>query len=275
MAIKAIIDKLEDVDEKYRDLYTEKNGKFELTGVEGMKTEADVARLTTALEKERKDHKAVKQILTTIVGDKKPEDVIAALDRIPELEAAAEGKMDEHKINEIVEKRIGSKTGPLERKIKELTAQNVEKDESIKGFTAKERKRTITDAVRDAIGKEKGFQGTAMDDALMNAEAMFDITEEGKVITKDGVGVTPGVDAVVWLKDMQQKRPHWWGPTGGGGAGGNNGAGGGVNGANPFARETWNMTEQGKLVNSNRSRAEQLAKAAGTSIGGGMPPAKK
>jgi hypothetical protein len=60
MAIKAIIDKLEDADEKHRDLYVEKNGKYEIQ-VEGMKTQGDVDRLTSALEKERTDHKGVKK----------------------------------------------------------------------------------------------------------------------------------------------------------------------------------------------------------------------
>jgi hypothetical protein len=35
------------------------------------------------------------------------------------------------------------------------------------------------------------------------------------------------------------------------------------------------MTEQGRLVRENRSEAERLAKAAGTTIGGGKPDRKK
>jgi hypothetical protein len=79
----------------------------------------------------------------------------------------------------------------------------------------------------------------------------------------------------VWLTEMQAKRPHWWGTTSGGGSRGNNGSGGPPSGNNPFSREHWNMTEQGKLIRTNRVRAEQLAKSAGTKIGGGMPALKK
>jgi hypothetical protein len=272
MAIKAIIDKLEDVEEAFRPLYKEKNGKWEIE-VEGMKTQGDVDRLQTALTKERGDHKETKKKFD-VFGDKKPDEVLAMLDRIPELELAAAGKLDDTKINELVEKRIGAKTGPLERKIKTLEQQTVEKDGKITEFTQREATRTIHDSIRDAVGKSSGFQGAALEDALLFGERHLSINEEGKVVTKDGVGVTPGIDSSVWLSEMQQRKPHWWGDTKGGGASGNKG-GNANGGANPFARETWNMTEQGQLLKNNPVRAEQLAKSAGTTIGGGMPPPKK
>lgn len=273
MAIKAIVDKIEDVEEPFRTLYTEKNGKFELTGVEGMKTQADIDRLTSALEKERKDHKASKGLWAPL-GERKPEDVLALLDRIPELELAAAGKIDDKKINEMVETRIGSKTGPLTRQIQTLTTQLGDAGKVIEGFQAKEKQRTIHDSIREAVGKATGFIGAALEDALMFGERMLDVNEDGKVVTKDSVGVTPGVDAFVWLTEMQNKKPHWWGATQGGGAGGNNGKGGSSSGPNPWAHDTWNMTEQGKLFRQNPERAAALAKSAGTSIGGSKPVKK-
>lgn len=273
MGIKAIIEKLEDVDEKYRDLYTEKNGKFELTGVEGMRTEADVTRLQTSLEKERKDHKESKAKWAAL-GDRKPDEVIALLDRIPELEAAAGGKLDENKINELVEKRIGSKVAPLERKVKELSETVVAKDNEINAFKTEKTSRTIQDAVREAVGKVQGFQSVALEDALLFGERHLHLNEEGKVVTKENVGVTPGIDASVWLTEMQQRKPHWWGPTGGGGASGS-GRGNANSGKNPFTHEHWNLTEQGQLIKENRARAEQMAKSAGTTIGGKRPEPKK
>jgi hypothetical protein len=85
--------------------------------------------------------------------------------------------------------------------------------------------------------------------------------------------VIAGIEPEAWLTDLQTKRAHWWGPSSGGGAGGNRG---GVDTSNnPFSHEHWNMTEQGKLVRENRAKAEQLAKLAGTTIGGQKPAAKK
>lgn len=272
MAIKTIIDKLEDVEEKYRDLYVEKNGKFEIQ-VEGMKTQGDVDRLQSALTKERGDHKETKKKFE-VFGDKKPDEILALLDRIPELEAAAAGKLDDQKINELAEKRVISKVAPLERKIANLENGIKERDTKITEFSQREVTRTIHDSIREAVGKSSGFQQTALEDVLLFGERHLTLNEEGKVVTKEGVGVTPGIDPAVWLSEMQQRKAHWWGPTNGGGAGGNRG-GNGNGGANPFSADHWNVTEQGKMVRENKTRAEQMAKSAGTTVGGPRPAAKK
>jgi hypothetical protein len=278
MAIKAVVDSLDDVDEKYRDLYTEVNGKFEITGIEDVTVLTPVKKLKDENAQRRIAERKAKEALapfTALVGERKLEDVQQMLDRYPELEAAAEGKLDDGKINGLVEARLKTKLAPVERENGQLKQQLQERDGIIEGFKTKERIRTVHDSVREAIGKQQGFQPTAIEDALMHAERMFEVNEDGKVVTRDEVGVTPGIDAVVWLTEMQAKRPHWWGTTSGGGSRGNNGSGGPPSGNNPFSREHWNMTEQGKLIRTNRVRAEQLAKSAGTKIGGGMPALKK
>lgn len=278
MAIKAVVDSLDDVDEKYRDLYTEVNGKFEITGIEDVTVLTPVKKLKDENAKRRIDERKAKEALapfTALIGTRKVEEVQAMLDRFPELEAAAAGNLDEGKINGIVEGRLKGKLAPIERENGTLKQQLQERDGVIDGYKTKERIRTIHDHVRDAIGKQQGFQPAAIEDALMYAERMFELNEEGKVVTRDEVGVTPGIDAVVWLTEMQIKRPHWWGTTSGGGSRGNNGNNSGPAGANPFTRENWNLTEQGRLLKTNRPRAEQLAKSAGTTIGGAMPVARK
>jgi hypothetical protein len=111
---------------------------------------------------------------------------------------------------------------------------------------------------------------------LLLSDRVFEV-EEGtnRVVTKDNVGVTPGIDPSVWFTDIQKTRPHWWGPSQGGGAGGNRG-GAGDTSVNPFSHANWNLTEQGRLVQADRAKADQLAKAAGTTVGGPRPiaPAK-
>lgn len=277
MAIKAVIDKLEDVEEGFRSLYTQVGDKFEITGIEDVTALTSVKALKTENGARRIAEKKAKDALAAyaVLGERKPEEILAILDRVPELEAAAEGKLDEAKINSIVEGRIKTKLGPVERERDQFKLQLAQKDETINGYVAKERTRTIHDAVREAVGKQQGFQATAIEDALMHAERMFEVTDDGKVITKQDIGVTPGIDAVVWLSEMQQKRPHWWGATGGGGSRGNNGNAPTPSGNNPFTREHWNMSEQAALMRTNRARADQMAKSAGTVIGGGMPPPAK
>ena len=100
---KAIYDSVDDIPESvdnFRELFTEKGGRFELTGFTGIKTEADVARIQAGAEKERNDHKATKEKFS-IWSDLDHAEVMAKLDRIPELEAAADGKLDVAMIEEL------------------------------------------------------------------------------------------------------------------------------------------------------------------------------
>ena len=278
MALSAVMEKLDDIPEQYRDLYAEKDGKWELTGITGVKTEADVTRLRTTLDKERKDHKETRGKLE-VWGELKHDEVVASLDRIPELEAAGKDKLDEAKIDEIADKRaqgiVKSRTVPLERLIKTLTAERDEFKDSNGKFQAADRTRTIHDDIRKALVKSKVIQ-EAHEDALDLADKVFEIREDdNKVVTKDGVGLPPGLDAAGWLTEIQDRRPHWWPASVGGGSQGSRG-GGGLGGQNPWSDEHWNMTAQSKFFQEHGAeRAAAMAKAAGTTVGGARPRPKK
>ena len=97
MKLKAIVASLTDVPAEFHVLYTERNGQFEMTGVDGMKTQADIDRIQVSLVKERNDHKALKDKVGTL--GRPIEEIIPILDKVPELEAAAKGNIDEGKIN--------------------------------------------------------------------------------------------------------------------------------------------------------------------------------
>jgi hypothetical protein len=279
LTLKDVHEKLEEIAEPFRELYTEKNGKWELTGIAGVKTSADIARVQESLTKERNDHKATKAALSAW-GELKPDEVTAKLDRMGELELAAKGKIDEAKIEEIVQKRVEgtlrSKLTPVERengKLKELLANTEKEVGSLKG---EKRTRTIHDAVRRALTGAKA-RPEAEEDALLLAERVFDVSEEGKPVTRDGVGVTPGLDPAAWLAEIQPRRQHWWPPSVGGGGRGSGPSGGGFGTGNPWTADGWNVTEQGKFLREHgKEKAEAAAKAAGTKLGAGRPqPAKK
>jgi hypothetical protein len=274
MAIEAIVDSLDNVPAHFHELYTEQNGKYVVTGVTGVKPVDEFNRVYTGLTKERDEHKATKGKLAAWASVGTVEEVQAKLDRIAELETAAGGKLDDAAINKLVETRMSSKTAPLQRQIDTLTAERAERDTLLEQYRAKDVQRNIHDNLREALKKHEGFQASAFDDAAMLAERVFTVDEDGRVVTKDNVGVTPGVDVAVWLAEMQAKRPHWWGPSAGGGAPGNRGAGT-TGGTNPFSAEGWNVTAQGAMLRDNAVRAEQMAKAAGTTIGGPRPAPKR
>lgn len=278
MALKAVVENLDDVDEGLREQYKETvdpktKAKVYALDIENVQALPDVTRLSTALVKERDEHKATKGKFAPFAALGDPTALQAQLDRIPELEAAAEGKLDDAKINSIVEGRLKTKLAPLERENGQLKLQLGEKDKVIGDYTTKERTGKINSALTKAA-REAKVVDSAMDDIELYGDRVFEVQDDGSVVTKDNVGVTPGLTAKQWLEDMQTKRPHWWGPTQGGGAGGNRGGpnGGGVN---PWAHDTWNVTEQGNVLKADRKRAEQLAKNAGTTIGGGKPAAPR
>lgn len=272
--LKDIHDKLEEIPEAYQSLYTERNGKWELTGIQGVKTSADVERLQVGLTKERSDHKITKDKLGTW-GEMVHDDVMKKLDRYDELEAASGGNLDDEKIEEIVEKRIGSKIAPYERKVADLEKQNGLLSGENDGYKTSANKRRIDDAVRVAMREYKGgkFIDTATDDILMNARNMLEITEDGAIITRDKVDITPGMDVGGWLTDMTAKRPHWQPDSGGGG--GNGDLGRGNVGDNPFTLDNWNKTKQAAYYKEHgEEKTQKLAKMAGTKINGPKPEKK-
>jgi len=276
MALKAIHEALAEIPEGFQSLYTEKNGRWELTGIDGVKTPADVDRLQSSLTKERNDHKATKDRLGAW-GDLDHADVLSKLDRLPELEAAAKGKLDETEIEAIVARRVDgvlkSKLAPVERENKTLKQHLEEAQATASSLAGEKRQRVIHDAVRRELVSMKAVP-EAHEDALMLAERVLEINEDGKVVTRDNVGVTPGLEPAAWLSELQAKRPHWWPGTSGGGAGGNRG--GGAGGSNPWSADGWNLTAQGAYLRAQgRERAEQMAKAAGSHVGATKPAAKK
>lgn len=250
------------------------DGKIVLSGVTGMKTQKDVDTVKEALRKEREDHAKARDALKPW-GDLKADEVLAQLDRIKELEAAAGGKLDETKLNELVEGRLAQKTGPLERSIKELTEGKTAAEQERDALKQQIEARDRNDAVRAVATKSKAH-ATAVPDIEMAASIMLEKDESGKLVTKSGIdGLTPGLDIEGWMKEMTKLRPHWWPESEGGGARGG-GGGTGFSGNNPWSAEHWNMTEQGKVLQTQgREMADRLAKAAGTVVGGTKPTPKK
>lgn len=260
-ALEAVLDSIDELPEDLKSEYVQSGDKWVLQ-VNGMKPQADFERVQNALNNERREHTALKTKIKDNFGEEKFEDIHAKLDRIPELEAAAEGNMDEAKIDQIVEGRLRTKIAPVERERDQLKTKVTELEGTVGELTANEKKRLIRDAVRDAA---KGAKVTdeALDDALMLGDAIFEVRDDdGKVVVKDNVGYTPGIEPSVLFTDLQAKKPHWFGQSGGGGANGNRGGGGGGV-KNPWTAENWNITEQGRLMTADPSKADQLAKQAG------------
>lgn len=262
--------KIDEVPEAFRSLYSEQDGKAVLTGISGMKTQRDVDAVMEALRKEKNDHAAAREALKPW-KDLKYEDVIAKLDKYPELEALASSAGDvEEKVKAVLEPRVKQATAPLERELgtlrTEVTNWRTAAETAQSQLTTYRR----NDGVR-AAANELSVVASAVPDIELVASVHFEQTEDGKFVTKSGIdGVTPGLSFKEWLRDMQKTRPHWWPASQGGGAGGGGGGGGG--GDNPWSAKGWNLTAQGQVIRTQgRSVAEQMAKQAGTTLGGPKP----
>lgn len=275
MTLKAIIASLTDVDEKYRDIYKpQSDGKFRLVQIEGLVHEGDVATLKTSLTQERQAHSETKAKLKPLESFMTDgvEKVVERLNHYDELKAISSTDAISEKIKLASESRIASATGPLTRERDSLLAAKSDLEKQVFALKNAQTASRIESEVRSAASKLK-VSDTAIADVLLRAERIFTVDDAtGKVVVKsDARGVTPGITTDLWLEDLKASAPHFWPASHGGGA---NGSLGGSGGVNPWSAAGWNMTEQGRIYNNDPSKAESLAKAAGTSIGGAKPAAK-
>ena len=270
MPLEIKYEKKEDVPVEFASLYTERNGAFVLTGINGIKTQDDIDRLQGALANERDDHKKTRDRLKAW-GDLKPEEVLPKLDEYPALKALEEGGDVEKRVQTIIEKRTEAIKAPLERQIAALNDKNKELDtenQNLRGTIEVSNRNTI---LRQAAAEAK-VAPTAIEDILVIAGNHMEM-QDGKLVTKSGAPVAPGLDPIAYFAEMQQHRPHWWPQTAGGG--GRGGGGGGINpGDNPFSAEGWNLTKQGQLVRTDPAKAKRYAELAGTTVGGPKPVKK-
>lgn len=274
MKLKLSYNSQEDIPNGYEALYTEKDGKWVLTGIEGMKTQEDITRLSESLRKEREDHKKVKDVLAKLGGpDLDADALVEKLDEYEELKLRVEsgegGKIDDKKVEELVEQRVQRRLAPVERERDRLKTRNTEletENGTLKG--------TITRGTVESELRRHATEGkvvtSALDDILDIGANIFEVAEDGAVVTKQGLRNVPaGVTPDVWLSDMKEKRPHWWPASQGGGAGGSGGGNG--TGVNPWTKDNWSIEAQAQLVRTDPGKADRLAKAAGVHVGAMSP----
>ena len=270
MTLKAIYANLDEVPEQFRELYSEKKGadgavRFELTGIEGIKTSADIERLDKALKAERSEHAKTKERLRGF-GDRTPDQIEELEAQIVELQAQVEagGKPDDAAINKLVEARIPAFTKPLERKLVELEQLKAQLEAENAALKLTALRRSMTDELRNVVTGEKRVpvRPSAVEDIELYVERLFTI-EDGKFVTKDGVGVTPGMSMREWLTEMQAegRRPHWF--EGNTPAGATGGSGGSAHmGDNPFDAKTFNLSKASAIEKEDINKARALARAA-------------
>lgn len=280
MAVKTVYENVDDIPEGLKEDYKEtkdpKSGKTTFVlDIEGpVEVLPPVRTLKDEAARRRIQANELQQKLDKFkaLDGLDPSEILAKLDKYPELEAALAGKTDDEKINAMVEARVKTKIGSVERELTTWKTKAGELEKTVENYTVAEKNRKIQGAATTAARAAKVLD-SALEDVGILAERVLMLDDDGNVVTKDNVGVTPGLTPEQWLTELQTKRPHWWGPTQGGGAGG--GRGGSGSGPNPWMAEHWNVTEQTNIYRTDPKRADSLAKQAGTTVGGGKPKARK
>lgn len=277
MKLKATYDKKEDIPEGYVDLFKEKGDKWAIE-IEGVTTEANVARVEHALKNEREENQKLRE--EAKLHPKTPEEVQTLMDELEaakiQIESGGGKKITDEQMEKLVETRVKMKIGPLERSIIKLTK---ERDDSL-GEGLKLNNEIVTGkielAIRSAAEKAKVLP-TAIQDMVMRGRPQFELVEEnGKlsVITKEGAALTPGLNPDGWVEELKNEAPHYWPASVGAGANGS-GLSLGISEKNPWMKANWNMTDQGQILKKyGMEKTQQLAKSVGSEVGAPKPPEK-
>lgn len=280
--LKLVYDSDAEIPEGCAEFYEERDGKWHFVAIDGLKTDKDVAALKVAADKERKLRVEAQDKLKAFdkLQGMDPAELVGLADRVHELEgeledarAAAGGAgKGEAAVKERIDAAVARATKVHERQLakersdhEETKKKLVEAEGRATGLDGRIRTSAIEAALTDAASKQKVL-GEAIPDVL-NYRSLFEAEEDpatpGRMLvrTKDGAGVTPGLDPASWLSDQKGQRPHWWPVSQGGGA---RGAGGnGVAGDNPFSKTAPNITEAMRIAKADPTKATALAKQAG------------
>jgi hypothetical protein len=124
------------------------------------------------------------------------------------------------------------------------------------------------------VATKKGLRPTAIPDITARARSVFRLVNgaptafepDGKTVRVGKDGITP-MNLEEWVDAQVSDAPHLFESNAGGGAAGDASGGGGATRAtrsvkNPFRKETWNLTEQMKLMKSDPQVAARLKAAA-------------
>lgn len=272
MALKTVVEKLDDVPEAFRSEYKEQKQGDKTVFVldlDGVDAHPGVVNLKSAFERVKADKQRLSTELAAATAKTKdlPEDFDAdEWERLRTEEAARQNDPDGKDVRKQIDAATTAVKSQYEGKITKLkkdhTAELETRDARISKLEGETRKRLVTDGLTAAL-TEAGVTSPAF---LKASRAMLEGSVE--VIEEDGVTVAKmkaefgGDDLAKYVQNWVQsdEGKSFVTPATGSGAPGSRTPNGEHN---PFSKEHWNRTAQGKLIREDRPKAERLAKAAG------------
>lgn len=252
------VDSLDSVDENLRGIYAETtDGKYQIRA--DIAFQSDFERVRDTLTKERTSNKE----LTS-----KVKDLQSRLDAYDGLDATAvkgmRVELDNLKNNESDVNKIKSSKAELEIKFKELTTKFDELSKINETYLREKKTNTLREKARQAL-HQNGMPDYAIDDGLMYAERMLEMTDDGSVRVKHDNNLNSiypeGVTVETWAGIIKKNKPHLFGGSVGGGAGGS--------GSESAVFEDWtntgmnggiNLTKLAKAIREDPNAVRAVAK---------------
>lgn len=257
MALKFKYAKKEEVPAEHAALYVEREGAFVLDA-EGV---AEKARLDEFRQSNVTLKKDLEDLRAKFDGID-PEEVRKLATEKQRLEEERQLKAGE--VDKVVENRVRTLKADWDKQLADVTG---ERDSLTSRLTTIQ----IDQGVLTAATK-RGLRPTTIPDITARARTVFKLVNGGpRAFEADGQTVRYGRDGVTpmtleeWVDTQVADAPHLFESNAGGGAVGTP-AGGGTGGnrtvKNPFRKETWNLTEQMKLIKTDPGLAARLKAAA-------------
>lgn len=243
MALKAVLDSLDDVPEALHELYQDKDGVFVLA-VDGVDDHPAVKNLKSAHDRTKKDRDAIR---------KDRDEAKAALeafgdltaDELEDLRTRAEagGKAPiKEEIDAMVEKRYGVDRQKLEKQLEALSGERDDfkgKFEQATGALGQER---IFNKVKDAAA-QAGIRSKALPLVENMARDVWKLDEDGNPVAYNGeepmMGSTGPVSMADWMDSLKDEHDYLFEQNRGGGAGGSDGEHRPGNGVKRITREQY------------------------------------
>lgn len=254
MALKTIVDSLDDVPEAFRGEYKEQDGRF-ILDIEGVDAHPAVANLKSAHERQKQANKTLQTDLAAAKDrlEGLPDDFDA--DAYEALKQQAEGKAPPKTDEQVAQVR-----NQLEKK---HSTELAKKDERIAMLEGAVSRATIDDGLSKALdeaGVDPAFKPGAM--ALLKSKGAVKLVEEDgqfKAQVETDMGPMPLAGYVKDWSGSDEGKIYVKKPTGGDATGGT----GQQFTENPFDPKNPNRTKQQELIVANDAKARQMAQAAG------------
>jgi hypothetical protein len=255
MALKFKFKTKEEVPAESQSLYVERDGGWVLD-VDG------------AVEKSKLDEFRANNItLSNQLAEQKkrfegidPDEVKKLAEEKRKLEESQQLKGGE--VDKVVEGRLKTAKAEWDKQFNAVTA---ERDALNSRLTAIQIDQGVI-----TVATKKGLRPTAIPDITARARVVFRLLDGApRAYEADGQTVRVGKDGITpmtldeWVDQQVADAPHLFESNAGSGAAGNGSGGASSNRSvkNPFRKETWNLTEQMKLLKSDPQLAARLKAA--------------